>query len=127
MKKAHDQDRLRREWQTNAARLQTITERLRNAYANAKGGFAVGRYEELKKMIKECIQAYRQTVKDIQNVKLSGTMSSVAARYDQSGGEAPRKMGLAARLKQTAQSFALHDDVQPPKDYSGTERRQLDR
>ena len=63
-------------------------------YSSHKGDFALGRYDQLKKMIKEAVKQYK----------------AVADRQGrEAGGSGDRPRGAIARLLQSAKGFAEQD------------------
>ena len=107
-----EQSALRQQWKRDVDSLRHILTSLRDSYQHSKGGFAVGRYEQLKDMIKAAVKQYREWKPSVGSPDHSGNQGT------QSG---PRKVGLMARLRMNAESFASSQEQleHQAKDYSG--------
>ena len=109
-----EQSALRQQWKRDVDSLRHILTSLRDSYQHSKGGFAVGRYEQLKDMIKAAVKQYREWKPSVgspdpdQSVN-QGTQSGLG------------KVGLMARLRMNAESFASSQEQleHQAKDYSG--------
>lgn len=82
------------EWRADVDRLKAITDRLRTEYARHKGDFAVGRYEELKSMVKTAVEELSSTVSENKDRRQTGALT-----YG-------RKTGAISGLKSRAESYA---------------------
>ena len=118
VRRAREQAQLRAQWRRDVAKLRVVVDKLRDVYAGAKGGFAVGRYEQLKTMIKDAVLSYRNAAQEIKDAKLTGSLRKVDGGGSSAGGsvggtlERQKKSGgLMARLRNSAQNFATHDDM----------------
>lgn len=60
-----EQSRLRQQWKQDVDGLRNILLTLRKSYQKSKGGFAVGRYEELKEMIKTAVRSVNTLVFEV--------------------------------------------------------------
>ena len=107
-----EQSALRHQWKRDVDSLRQILTSLKDSYQHSKGGFAVGRYEQLKDMIKGAVKQYKEWKPSVGNPDQSMNQGT------QSG---PRKVGLMARLRMNAESFASSQEQleHQAKDYSG--------
>jgi len=83
--------------QSDINALRTAIDQLGTAYGSHKGDFALGRYDQLKKMIKEAVRQHK----------------GVADRQGDGDGEG-RPRGAIARLLQSAKGFAAQDQQPKP-------------
>ena len=107
-----DQSALRNEWKRDVDSLRQILTSLRDSYQQSKGGFAVGRYEQLKDMIKIAVKQYHEWKPSVGNPTHADTQQAQTAA---------RKIGLMARLRMNAEHFASSQEKleHQEKDYSG--------
>ena len=116
LRKARDQAQLRAQWRHDTGKLRAIVDKLRDQYASAKGGFAINRYEHLKTMIKEAVSSFRITSQEIKEAKMAGSLNRMGDAGSTGGSiggtleRAKKSGGLMARLRQSAYSFATHED-----------------
>ena len=89
--------------QSDVNALRTAIDQLGTAYGSHKGDFALGRYDQLKKMIKEAVRQHKG-VAERQGGGAGG------------GGEGTqgRPRGAIARLLQSAKGFAAQDQQPKP-------------
>lgn len=70
----------RDQWQADVAALAQIVDRIRTQYAQHKGDFAIGRYEELKTMVKEAVQQTKAVSSDNKERRQTATGGSGTGR-----------------------------------------------
>ena len=93
---------------------------LGQAYGVHKGDFALGRYEELKAMIKGAVSEYNVLLAQTKARGLGGKYDNVAKQYgvggkqpqggDSSATGSKKGGGVLGSLKQSAQAMATHQD-----------------
>lgn len=92
IRKHKDQRRQLEKWRSDVKALYVILDKLKTEYESHKGDFALGRYEELKEMIKSAISQCRDAVKENSN-----------HRYEPASSDRSGKIGS---LCKNAASFA---------------------
>lgn len=97
IRKHKEQKRQLEHWRKDVSVLTTILNNLKKEYEQHKEDFALGRYEELKDMIKSAVAQCREVVKENSN-----------HRYDL-GGSGPS--GNVNSLCKNAESFAKQQDA----------------
>lgn len=97
IRKHREQRRQLEHWRKDVSALKTILDNLKKAYSQHKGDFALGRYDELKEMIKSAVAKVCEVVKENSGHRYdSGTTSQV---------------GTVSSLCRNAESFAKHQET----------------
>lgn len=97
IRKHREQRRQLEYWRSDVSALKTILDNLNKAYSRHKGDFALGRYDELKEMIKSAVAKVCEVVKE-----------NSGHRYD-SGATSP--VGAVSSLCRNAESFAKQQEA----------------
>lgn len=98
IRKHKEQRRQLEHWRKDVSALKMILDNLKKAYSQHKGDFALGRYDELKEMIKSAVAQFNEVVKE-----------NSGHRYDDSG--ATSQVGRINSLYSNAESFAKHQET----------------
>lgn len=104
IRKHKEQWRQLEHWRVDVSALEMILSKLKKEYEQHKEDFALGRYEELKEMIKSAVTRFHEVVKENSNHRYDSGASSQA--------------GHASSLRKNAESFAKQQEA-----LSGEEKR----
>lgn len=97
IRKHRDQRHQAEQWRHDVEALRSILDDLRTEYERHKSDFAIGRYEELKDMIKSALNRFQETVKrNVEHVHASAP----------SVGAGDRRGGSVSSLRSNAATFA---------------------
>ena len=120
--KYREQKHLRDQWRDDTQRIGGILTKLGQTYSAHKGDFALGRYEELKAMIKESLAEYEAALSDNKCKQHGGRYEDIAKQYSGKGssdgksssaakGGKAKGTGTVTNLKQTALAMANHENA----------------
>ena len=124
-----EQKHSRDQWRDDAERIRGILTKLGQTYSAHKGDFALGRYEELKGMIKESLAEFEAALNDNKTKHHGGRYEDIAKQYSaktpasratRSAPTGGKTSGVVSNLKHTAAAMASHEGC---NDEGGKSRR----
>lgn len=119
--KLQHQEESHSKWKANVKELTNIKTNLENKYASCKDEFALSRYEDLKKMIKNAITDFKKVQVDVKNIPHSSTLPRESVKM-----YTDPKLGTVNKLKMSAHLFASSQESRIKNDaYYGMSTKEV--
>ena len=115
-----EQSTLQAKWKHDADTICGITAQLRDKYGAHKGDFALGRYEQLKTMIKDAIRLFKETDESSRRHVSRRYLADAAGGKTGGGGGVGGNGSALTRLTKSAREYAAHQPAS--KSAEGTQR-----